>query len=35
MSKPKGHLIDIYGKDWTSRLEEIAINRKAVHRGKR
>lgn len=27
MSKTKRALIDIYGDDWTNRLEEIAINR--------
>ncbi len=30
MSKIKGHLIDIYGEDWSARLEEIAIQREAV-----
>lgn len=35
MSKIKGHLIDIYGEDWTSRLEDIALQRKGATYGKR
>lgn len=30
MSKIKEHLIDIYGEDWGAKLEDIAIQRKAV-----
>lgn len=29
MSKLKNYLIDIYGEDWTYRLEIIAMHRKA------
>lgn len=36
MSKIKGHLIDIYGEDWSSKLEDIAIRRKEVkHDGRK
>lgn len=27
MSKIKGHLYDIYGEDWSSRLNELALRR--------
>lgn len=34
MGKYKNLLTDIYGEDWSSRLEEIAKQRKAVNYGR-
>lgn len=34
MSKYKNLLTDIYGEDWSNRLEEIANQRKAVSHGR-
>lgn len=33
MSKIKNHLIDIYGEDWTGRLQDIAAKRGLNGRG--
>lgn len=35
MSKMKNALIDIYGEDWSERLEDIANNRNEVNYGRR
>lgn len=35
MSKIKNYAIDMYGEDWTQRLEDIAIRKAEVENGKR